>query len=168
MQIACPDQHGQLLVSTQFPAILTRDIVACSVDCEPEVTTRLELTGTAAMNQRVLIPLAGLGTFALDREQFDAGIAAGLELNSGSPACTPKVEALLDADQAAQQCSVSARWLEDSARAGIIPHYKLGRFIRYRVSEIVAHCRVEGAAIPGTSLATDTQSVGRSRSFEHQ
>jgi hypothetical protein len=54
-------------------------------------------------------------------------------------------EPLLDADQAAAQLSVTARWLEDSARAGIIPHIKLGRFIRFRVSEIAAHCRIEGA-----------------------
>jgi excisionase family DNA binding protein len=57
-------------------------------------------------------------------------------------------EPLLDAPQAAAQLAVSTRWLEDSARAGIIPHHKFGRFIRFRVSEVAAHCRFEGAAIP--------------------
>jgi hypothetical protein len=33
---------------------------------------------------------------------------------------------------------VSGRWLEDSARAEIVPHYKVGRFLRFRVSEIAS------------------------------
>ena len=84
-----------------------------------------------------------------------------------SPAASPAAsgsEPLLDAEACAKQLGVTGRWLEDGARLGIVPHYKLGRFIRFRVSEIAAHCRSGGAAIPGTDLAghpTDTRSVGR-------
>jgi hypothetical protein len=115
----------------------------------------------------VLIPLPGVGTLALDRETFAAALAAGAELTAtAAPSPTASTaEPLLDADQAAAQMNVTARWLEDSARAGIIPHVKLGRFIRFRVSEIAAHCRVEGAPMPGS---TDSQSVTPIRRLSRQ
>lgn len=119
------------------------------------------------MADLVLIPLPGVGTLALDRESFAAALAAGGELmasDAPSPAGAT-AEPLLDADQAAAQMNVTARWLEDSARAGIIPHIKLGRFIRFRVSEIAAHCRVEGAPIP---RSTDSQSVSPIRRLSRQ
>jgi excisionase family DNA binding protein len=117
--------------------------------------------GGFAVN-RVCIPLPDGRWLALDHETFAAALAAGAEIMAGSspsPALAAS-EPLLDADQAAAQLNVTARWLEDSARAGIIPHVKLGRFIRFKVSEIAAHCRVEGAPIPGS---TDSQSVGHPR-----
>jgi len=119
------------------------------------------------MSDRVLIPLAGVGTLALDRETFAAALAAGAELTVGaSPSpIASAAERLLDADQAAIELNVTARWLEDSARAGIIPHHKLGRFIRFKVSEIAAHCRVDGAPMP---FSTDNQSVTPIRRLSRQ
>ena len=112
------------------------------------------------MSDRVLVPLPGIGTLALSREAFADALAAGAAA-TGAPAPSPavhSVDSLLDADQAAGQLNVTARWLEDSARAGIVPHYKPGRFIRFRVSEIADHCRVEGAPLP---VPTDSQTVGQ-------
>jgi hypothetical protein len=110
------------------------------------------------MSDRVLIPLAGVGTLALTREEYEAALAAGAELSGvhAPSSAAPGVEPLLDADQAASRLNVTARWLEDSARAGIVPHHKLGRFIRFRVSDIANHCRVEGAPMPSS---TDSLSV---------
>jgi len=103
---------------------------------------------------------------ALDRETFAAALVAGAEMMAAdAPSPAAATEPLLDADQAAAQMSLSARWLEDSARAGIIPHIKLGRFIRFRVSEIAAHCRVEGAPMPSS---TDNQSVTPIRRLSRQ
>jgi excisionase family DNA binding protein len=102
------------------------------------------------MADRVLIPLQSVGVLALTREDFETALAAGTNL-TGSQGGSPNVdspEAVLDPDQVAARLGVSTRWLEDSARAGIVPHYKLGRFIRFRVSEVANHCRVAGAAIP--------------------
>jgi len=93
----------------------------------------------------VLIPLQNLGVLALSREEFEAALAAGARLTASSADPLELPEALLDAEQAAQRLAVSSRWLEDSARAGIVPHYKLGRYIRFRVTEVAVHCRVEGA-----------------------
>lgn len=116
------------------------------------------------MSDRVLIPLPGFGVLELSRETFEQHIVR----QAVSDAAQRADEPMLDADEAAKRLSVSARWLEDSARAGIIPHYKLGRFIRFRVSDLAAHCRVDGAAIPGTRLATDSESVGNVRRFSRQ
>jgi helix-turn-helix protein len=96
------------------------------------------------MSDSVLIPLQSRGVLALRREEFDAALAAGAALLPTSDDGVIKAqEALLDSEQAAQVLGVSGRWLEDSARAGIVPHYKMGRFLRFRVSEIATHFRVE-------------------------
>src|SRR6185437_6759941 len=103
-----------------------------------------------AMADSILIPVQSVGVLALTQEEFEAALAAGARLTS---ARRPQGEALsaeslLDAYQAAAQLGVSARWLEDSARAGIVPHYKLGRFIRFKVSEVATHCKIGGAPMP--------------------
>jgi hypothetical protein len=109
------------------------------------------------VTDRVMIPLPDGRWIALDRGAFNAALAVGAELmgNAPSPSAV-NAEPLLDSEQAGAQMNVSARWLEDSARAGIIPHIKLGAFRRFRVSEIAGHCRQEGAPMPGS---TDSQSV---------
>lgn len=118
------------------------------------------------MADRVLIPLPGIGTLALSADVYLEALRAGAELSAGAvPSPTAAAEPLLDADQAAAQLSVTPRWLEDSARAGIIPHHKLGRFLRFRVSEIATHSRVEGAPMPGS---TDGTSVTPIRRFTNQ
>jgi hypothetical protein len=98
------------------------------------------------MAERVLIALPDGRWLALEREVFDAALEAGAELAGGTPraaAATP--EPLVDAEHAATALGVTARWLEDCARAGIVPHHKLGRFIRFRVSDLAAHSQVAGA-----------------------
>jgi hypothetical protein len=118
------------------------------------------------MSNRICVPLPDGRWLSLDRDTFAAALVAGAEMTAGSSSLSPAVvEPLLDADQAAAQMNVSARWLEDSARAGIIPHVKLGKFNRFRVSEIAAHCRVEGAPMPGS---TDSQSVTPIRKLSRQ
>ncbi len=119
------------------------------------------------MSDRISVPLPDGRWLILDREAFAAALAAGAEMMAAAaPSPTNSAaEPLLAADQAAAQMNVTARWLEDSARAGIIPHVKLGRFIRFRVSEIAAHCRVEGAPMPSS---TDNQSVTPIRRLARQ
>jgi len=116
------------------------------------------------MTDRVVIPLADGRWLALDRATFNAALAAGREFSAApSPAAAATDEPLLDAEQAAQRLGVTARWLEDSARLGIIPCHKLGRFIRFRVSDVAAHCRIEGAPMP-----TDCESVSPFRRQQRQ
>jgi hypothetical protein len=118
------------------------------------------------MADRIIVALPDGRWLALDRDTFTAALAAGSEITvSASPSPAAAAEPLLDADQAAAQMNLSARWLEDSARAGIIPHIKLGKFTRFRVSEIAAHCRVSGAPMSGS---TDSQSVTPIRRLSRQ
>jgi hypothetical protein len=106
------------------------------------------------VSDRVLIPFNG-ALLSLTVEQLAEAQAAAAALapataTQGSQA----VEPLVDAETAAAQLGVTARLLEDYTRSGIAPHYRIGRFVRYRVSELAAHFRVAGAAPP-----TDSQSV---------
>ncbi len=118
------------------------------------------------MSDRICVPLPDGRWLSLDREAFAAALAAGAEMTVGvAPSPASAAEPLLDADQAAAQMNVTARWLEDSARAGIIPHVKLGKFTRFRVSDIAAHCRIEGAPMP---RSTDRQSVTPIRRLSRQ
>jgi hypothetical protein len=122
----------------------------------------------AGERDRVLVPLPDGRWLAMDRDVFEAALIAGAEATIGVPGGPPSsagspVEPLLDARQAAEKLSVTARILDDYARAGIAPHYKLGRYLRFRVSEVAAHFRVAGAAPP-----TDSRSVTSIRRLARQ
>jgi hypothetical protein len=106
------------------------------------------------MTDRVLIPFNG-SLLALTAEQFaDAQTAAADLLPNAVPARGDPFEPLLDSEAAAAQLGITARLLEDYTRSGIAPHYRVGRFVRYRPSELAAHFRVAGAPV-----STDSQSV---------
>ncbi len=102
---------------------------------------------------------------AFTLEELEAARARALTLLSTrtSPSPGSPAEPLLDAEHAAEQLGVTARWLEDCARAGIVPHHKLGRFIRFRVSDVAAHFQVAGAPPP-----TDSQSFPPIRRLARQ
>jgi excisionase family DNA binding protein len=56
-------------------------------------------------------------------------------------------EPLVDATVIAELLSVPETWVLERARAGTIPHYRLGRYVRFRVSEVLAwveECRAGG------------------------
>jgi hypothetical protein len=122
------------------------------------------------MSNRLCVPLPDGRWLALDRETFAAALVAGAEMTAGSaPSPASVAEPLLDANQAAAQMNVSARWLEDSARAGIIPHIKLGKFNRFRVSEIAARA-IELAfrcPLPQYSTGIAMPTIGRIERSRH-
>jgi hypothetical protein len=47
-------------------------------------------------------------------------------------------EALLKAAEVAAMCAVPERWVREHTRSGLIPHIKLGRYIRYSPETVVA------------------------------
>lgn len=94
------------------------------------------------MTDLVLIPFAGR-VLALEREVFNAALIAGAEMVPASGINSlPCAEPLLDPEQTAKAIGVSARLLEDLARSEQIPHHKIGKFTRFRVSEVTAASRV--------------------------
>jgi excisionase family DNA binding protein len=59
-------------------------------------------------------------------------------------------ERLLDADAVADRLNVPKSWVLESARAGAIPHVRLGRYVRFSwpdVQEWLAECRQPGRPI---------------------
>jgi excisionase family DNA binding protein len=56
-------------------------------------------------------------------------------------------ERLLDAVELAELLHVPVRWVRESTRAGAIPHVRLGRYVRYELSEVeswLEQCRRAG------------------------
>jgi excisionase family DNA binding protein len=59
-------------------------------------------------------------------------------------------EQLLTADQVAERLSLPVSWVRSSTRSGAIPHVQLGRYVRYRWSDVepwVASCSKPGRVI---------------------
>ena len=53
--------------------------------------------------------------------------------------------ALLDADQAGHMLNVPASWVRAEARAGRVPHVRLGRYVRFDPAELTAWWRARAA-----------------------
>jgi hypothetical protein len=53
-----------------------------------------------------------------------------LSVSAGSP--------LVDAEDAAKLLGVPATWLMNQARAGRIPHQKLGHYVRFDIDRLIA------------------------------
>lgn len=65
-------------------------------------------------------------------------------------------DALLTADEVAGLLRVTTGWVYAEARAGRIPHVRLGRYVRYRRSAIEAWVeRLETASMNGNGAPPD-------------
>jgi hypothetical protein len=73
------------------------------------------------MAQRVLIPLPGLGTLALDEETYRRALEEGARFNPLPEPDTDPSERLLDSQQLADVLQAPVTWIEQQARAGNIP-----------------------------------------------
>jgi hypothetical protein len=102
------------------------------------------------MSDRILVPLPDGRWLALSPQTFVEALAAGAASVAAAPSSPGVVipEPLLDSKAAAAAIDVTARWLEDGARAGIVPHHRFGRFVRFRVSDVAAHFAHGGAPLP--------------------
>lgn len=93
---------------------------------------------------RVLIPLPGIGTLALDAETYRAALEEGERQApsraAGTPAGDP-AEPLLDAEALGAILGIPASWLDQAAREGRIPSLQFGRWRRFKRSEVEAAVR---------------------------
>ena len=90
------------------------------------------------MAQRVLIPLPGVGTLALDEETYRRALEEGAKFNPSRELTTDPNERLLDSQQLADVLQVPVTWIEQQAREGNIPSLPFGRRRRYRLSAVEA------------------------------
>jgi len=92
------------------------------------------------MTDRVLIPLPGIGTLALDGEVYQAALAEGARLN-GPPAPSSEASAhpmFVDAAEMARLTNTAATWWESAARESDCPSVFIGKVRRFKVSECLA------------------------------
>ena len=52
---------------------------------------------------------------------------------------------LLDAGEIAELLHVPTRWVRENTRSGLIPHLKLGRYVRYRHDAVVSWIEAQEA-----------------------
>jgi excisionase family DNA binding protein len=90
------------------------------------------------MVQRVLIPLPGVGTLALDEETYRRALEEGTRLNPLPESIEDPNEQLLDSQQLSKILQVPVTWIEQQAREGTIPSLPFGRRRRYRRSAVEA------------------------------
>jgi excisionase family DNA binding protein len=89
------------------------------------------------MADRVLIPLPGVGTLALDGDVYREALAEGSKLSAAPGASYAATsEPLVDSDELATLLKVPATWIEQKAREGVIPSLEFGRWRRFRRSEV--------------------------------
>jgi hypothetical protein len=96
----------------------------------------------------LLMPVPGGGWLALTPDEFERARSRAMELvpaacvrgrsvvATESPREAP--EALLDAGGIEGLTGVSSSWWSGAARRGEIPHYQIGRWVRFRLSEVLS------------------------------
>jgi excisionase family DNA binding protein len=87
---------------------------------------------------RVLIPLPGIGTLALEHDAYEAALALGASLaRQATSSQSVAVDALLTAEQVATRLSLPQSWIEEATRQGRLPCHEFGRYKRYSLSEVI-------------------------------
>lgn len=86
----------------------------------------------------VLIPLAGGDYLALTQAQFAEARALGKQLaGDAQPAASEeRAEPLSTAEQIEELTKIPASWFLEQARKGAVPHVRLGKYVRFRFSEV--------------------------------
>lgn len=75
---------------------------------------------------------------------------------------TVEVPAVLTTSDLAARWQVSEEWVQDAAKAGRIPGFKVGRAWRFRVDAVLAHEEAEQAALsPANVFALAPGAVAR-------
>jgi excisionase family DNA binding protein len=90
------------------------------------------------VSQRVLIPLPGIGTLALEEDAYRRALEEGAKFHPNPESTPDPNERLLDSQQLADILQVPVTWIEQQAREGNIPSLPFGRRRRYRRSAVEA------------------------------
>lgn len=92
----------------------------------------------------LLVFLPNGAPLALTRDAFNAALERGRELAgvvSAAPMQMAQAEPLLSAEELAQALKVKPSWVEEAARQKRIPCVSVGRYPRFRLSEVVEAMR---------------------------
>jgi hypothetical protein len=106
------------------------------------------MTPTPAGEALYIVPF-GAQVLAMTASEFQAALARGRGLAeitaTGPPSNGGEPERLLTASEIAEATpGIPSGWYLESARLGQIPHVRLGKYVRFRLGEVVEH----GAVTP--------------------
>lgn len=92
-------------------------------------------------NNIILIPF-GENILALSWAEFNQAIQRGKEVMGTTSTTTVTSHngndnKLINANGASKMTGVPASWFLESARKNIIPHIKLGKYVRFRMGDII-------------------------------
>jgi excisionase family DNA binding protein len=87
---------------------------------------------------RVLIPVPGVGTLALELDAYRKALAEGAALVGAPMTAVAAEEPALDAEQLASALSLPVTWIEQAAREQRIPSIQAGRWRRFKRSAVEA------------------------------
>jgi excisionase family DNA binding protein len=105
----------------------------------------------AMTDDLVLIPLPPFGTLELPRSVFERYLRRAEPI--AAPTAPGDAIDLLTADEAARRFSIPKTWLLEKARQSAIPHRRIGRYVRFSLSELSDYL--------GKSRAIAVRSIGR-------
>ena len=89
-----------------------------------------------------MVPLPSGQWLALTAEAFQEGLGAGGQIvppNGTQGGVATDVEPLLTSEQLESRTGVPASWYEQAVREERVPHHRIGRYVRFRLSEIADH-----------------------------
>lgn len=94
----------------------------------------------------VLIPLPGVGTLELSREQYEAALRPLTPARDTAP---PVSEPLLDAAEMARLVNLPKSCVYEKARTGAIPSIRVGKHVRFNRSAVLAALSTTAQAAVG-------------------
>jgi excisionase family DNA binding protein len=99
------------------------------------------------MSDRVLIPLPGIGTLSLTREQYEAALIPNAPIEVQHE--PPTAEFLVSAKSLSAALSLPVSCVYEYAKAGRIPSVRVGRHVRFNHSQVLAALKKPGTATVG-------------------
>jgi len=127
--------------------------LAVHFSTRPERWLGLKIAGGPVlykMADSVLIPLPGVGTLELTREQYNAALHPIAVAAAAQAAASTTVE-LVTAKALAAQLSLPVSCLYEYAKAGRIPCVRAGKHVRFNADQVLAALRSTGGVTVGHS-----------------
>src|SRR5687768_2403366 len=93
-----------------------------------------------AVSALVLVALPTGDFLALSHDQFTEARALGQRVAAPAQAANDRLqdEPLLTAEQMEARTSIPATWFLEQARKQAVPHVRLGKYVRFRFSDVQA------------------------------
>src|ERR1700726_2664442 len=99
------------------------------------------------MSDRVLIPLPGIGTLSMTREQYEAALIPNAPAEI--PREQPAAQSLVSAKSLSTALSLPVSCIYEYAKAGRFPSVRVGRHVRFNLSQVLAALKTSGTATVG-------------------